>query len=271
MTESNVIKMKSFDVKIFGERNTGTNVLKKIVENNSRSSVLPSVSSEIDRNISKKLKIAKMATRPFGKISPYLNAHLREKIIDRTFENAPVEYAWKHTATTFESLECFSEKSIVFCIRNPMSWLCSLYKNPYHLIGGKPETFEEFIDMDWRLAKRDNLRFDYLKPYKLYEEKFRTYLDFMKQLDERKIEYRVVYFEQIVSDQSKVFGQIKQILRDPTANFQPTFKSTKSKDKDSEYYKNFYSTDLWKIGFENGLEKLDSVVDKELFKDFYDL
>ena len=190
-------------VKIFGERNTATNALRALIETNSASRALPGVSSEIDPAVVERLRALRQA---FAAKDPVQFLQAREHEIDRVFAGQPPSHTWKHCATRFGAVESLSDALVVFCVRNPLSWLLALYRNPYHLQTTQPGSFEQFLEAEWTLTQRDNLPCAALLPHQLYEEKLQSYAVCMRQLEAAGIPCRVLRFEDIVLQQEAVFA-----------------------------------------------------------------
>jgi hypothetical protein len=260
--------MDAFDLKIFGERNTSTNALRQILERNSASRVFPSIAADIDPGLERRVGRLRRLSRLIGPFRPDWFAHAREAAIDRVFDGVPPTHAWKHGATRFDSAAPFDGVCVVFCVRNPYSWLQSLFKNPYHVTGARPARFADFIDMDWPLVRRDALPVDRLTPLDLYHEKLRSYLDFIDQLAVRGIAHHVIRFEDIVTDQAAVFARLAPDLRDPADTFTMLEKSTKDSRKDAAYYREYYRDETWRQGIEPEIALLEGRVDKPLFARF---
>ncbi|MEH6474906.1 MAG: hypothetical protein V7727_04420 [Sneathiella sp.] len=77
-------------IKIFGERNTGTNALTNIVKDNSHSVIHPGTMAELDVPTLELTNNLKQTGASVAEI---------ETLIDGTFEGRPIEETWKHSAT----------------------------------------------------------------------------------------------------------------------------------------------------------------------------
>lgn len=256
------------NVKIFGERNTATNALRQIVEKNSASRVLPSMAREIDGSIDQRLKFWNRIGRGTCKLDPYFHIRMRERSIDRIFAGRGADHAWKHTATRFERPDSLQGTLILFCVRNPYSWVLSLFKNPYHLISSCPNRLEDFLDFDWRLVGRDNLPYRSLTPLQLYEEKLKSYLALMERAEEEGFTVKVVRFEDIILRQDNVYDDIAPHLKDPARTFVPLDASTKAKHKNIDFYKNYYGNELWREEMGSVMPQIKRRISKEIFGTF---
>lgn len=251
-------------IKIFGERNTSTNALKKLVESNSGSRVLPSVVRENDPSFMAR-------TWGWRKASHYAPAALRpffetrfQRRIDAVFDGVAPTHAWKHTATYFDDISAFDGVPVVFNLRHPASWLLSLYKNPYENLARRPASFADFLDYDWQTAGRENLGGKSFKPAALYAEKLASYHSLIRQLEARGLPYQVVKFEDIILDQAGVFDRLRPLLQDPAAKVQLIEKSTKSSAKDLGYYQDYYGKESWRAEIADELAVIRAQIPAEL-------
>lgn len=226
------------DIKIFGERNTGTNLLRKIILNNSESNVYPGTVKEISPTYHKKL---------FSGLKK--NIIKREDKIDKFFRNKSLLEKWKHTATNFELDNNLKDVHFIFLTRDPLSWLIGLYKNPYHIKQVKPKTLVEFSKLDWIVLERDNLPNNFYKPIDMYINKLNSYKEFIFKLQKSNLTFSILQFEALVTDQFSIFNSIKKYLTLPVENFEFYQDSTKDKSKNYDFYQTYYKNSLWKDDF----------------------
>lgn len=251
-------------IKIFGERNTSTNALKKLIETNSASKVLPSVVRENDPDFMRRTWAWRKASK-YGpaRLKPYFEGQFQRRI-DAVFDGVPPTHAWKHTATYFDDISVFDGVPVVFNVRHPASWLLSLYKNPYENLAARPASFGAFLDYDWKTAGRENLDQKSLKPAALYAEKLASYQVLIQQLKAAGLPYQVVKFEDIILDQAGVFERLRPLLQDPAAEVQVIQKSTKTNAKDLSYYQDYYGNEAWRAEISEHLATLRLQVPAEV-------
>ena len=219
-------------VKIFGERNTGTNVLDILIQRNSRSCVLPSTEYHIDRAA---------ATQAWS-----LPPVEREEAIDAVYDDVSDLLAWKHCATDFADARAFKGALVLFTVRHPISWLVALFKRPYHLLGSLPPTLAEFLDSDWRTARRERLGCTALRPIALYNSKIASYLAFAGRLAEAGVPHHFVRQEDLALSQYRTFRAIRPDLVKPQGLFLPVVRSSKTGGKSLLAYKRYYAAQSWK-------------------------
>jgi hypothetical protein len=245
------------DFKIFGERNTSTNALRQIVESNSLSRCCPSTSKELDPDLAGRLR--RLPRRSRATV---------EAEIDRVFARYTDRESWKHCATSFENAAPFSGLQIFFLVRHPASWLLSLFKNPYHILGKRPDDLAGFLEYQWKTVGRERLGQATFTPLSLYQTKLRSYLAFCSALNEVEARYTFLRFEDLILSQRETFERIAPSLRQPAENFRELQDSTKSVRKSLDHYKAYYGEELWRAEL-SGLEnRLNASVDWELFADF---
>jgi hypothetical protein len=245
--------MQVSSVKVFGERNTGTNVLSQLVEANSSSKCLPGTEPEIDR------KGWQRAQAPW-----IIGKRMREWCFDRVFAGQNALHSWKHCATNFEDIAIFDRTLVLITVRHPASWLISLFRNPYQCLGTIPESLAEFVEFRWKTTGRERLGRRTFTPLQLYQAKIDSYLSFTDQLSRFDIAHHFVRFEDIVADQKSTFDAISNDLLMPHQDFEPVQSSTKDKglfrkaaerralasdgpaSKDLDYYRAYYGEERWR-------------------------
>ncbi len=255
-----------FDIKIFGERNTGTHALRELIETNSASRCAPSVAREVDERVAKRLKRLKML-RWIG-FSDERILGKREELLDAAFENADALHSWKHCATNFETVGSLENVTVLFLVRHPASWLLSLFKNPYHLLPPPDGTLADFISRRRRTVARERLGEASLRPLEIYNLKIASYLKLRSQLEASGMSSRIIRFEDNIINQPGVYEDIRNMLVDPDETFSPVVRSTKSSGKTLEEYADYYRREAWRTQL-TGLEAaIDSQVNWEQISAF---
>jgi hypothetical protein len=242
--------MPNAQVKIFGERNTGTNALKRLIEQNSRSTCLPGTSAEIDAALALSIK------RSF-----WLSRRERERRIDRVFAAEGPRFAWKHCATRFEDGASFDGVLVLFLVRHPASWLLSLSRNPYNAVDPPPSDIGRFLEFEWQTVARERLGEQAYKPLDLFASKIDSYFALSGMLTERGIAHHFLRLEDLILAQEQTFARVKPDLCGAEGAFQPLRRSTKSRHKDLRSYGEYYAGEQWRqelAGFESAInERVD--------------
>jgi hypothetical protein len=239
-------------IKMYGERNTNTNYMSKLLELNLDVIEVPGVVPPI---------IMKMQ-----KVLPG-NELVRDIYFYLTYSK---NLGWKHTcAKSSEELnqyELFKSNLIFFTItKNPYSWLLSLYRRPYHQYYSDEPSFETFLQRQWRTIGRDCVRNNPITPIELWNIKNKSYL----QLD-CKITTNITT-ERIFEDPEAVIRQISELhsIERKSGAFIHYERSTKEKGKDSAYYREYYLSEKWRKNLSSkAISIINESVDKELMSHF---
>jgi hypothetical protein len=249
------VDLTSTEVKIFGERNTGTNALKSLIETNSKSRVAPSVAKELDSHFEWKMRVLRHLPKP-------IRASLTERYIDSVFKRMPPRLAWKHTATRFNDVSSLADCSVIVTIRNPLSWVLGLHRHPHNAISPVPQNFSAFVQAPWRLCRRDNLGETEIAPMEMWNQKAKHMIGLVEQLERRNLKSNILKFEDFVTDQEASFGQVASLLNAPAECPKIVQGSTKDRAKDHAYYRDYYAQEKWLSEIEpNALEIIIRLVD----------
>jgi len=211
-------------IKIYGERNTNTNYLEKLIELNLEVSQLRGVV-------------------PMG-IAKLQKQYSHKEFIKDLYFFATIKknFGWKHQKLPKE----FPNQDIKFITitKNPYAWLLSLYKKPYHQkYKVFPKTFEEFLLTPWKTLGRDKINQKVLaSPVELWNIKNRSYMEFhSKYLIHLKS-------EDIFDNPRKIIENISTQFNIATKKsfFQNYIKSTKGASLVYEDYREYYLQEHWK-------------------------
>lgn len=236
---------KIAQIKIFGERNTGTNWLEKIILANYD---IPLIHHQgiIDREITQEQKLF------LKQYSQELRVVLRERLIDNIFASQKARrlFGWKHSTVNYSHLSkinLFEQTGFIFLVKDPYSFLKSLHVRPYHSLVDVPKNLDDFVLTPWMTVNRDYTLEPLLKsPLELWNLKTFSYLSFMKKYENCLI----LRYEDLLQDYDLIFRLIKQKF-----SIQPILKlkiinSTKDRElKFADYQKKYLECDP-KQGFE---------------------
>ena len=228
---------KIASVKVFGERNTGTNAFAKLIRRNSTTDVLPTQIGELPG-------ITPLIGRA---LSRFASGRMREAITDQVFARASVVNKWKHRATYFTEAELDQLAHIptFIMLRHPASWLVGLRRRPYHALQSTPKDLAEFLQRDWQTVGREGLERNSFTPTGLYNEKLRSYLWYEAQIHKRGGIVEFVRFEDFVIDQLAVFNQISIHLANPDPKPRIIASSTKKSGQNADDYARYYRDQVW--------------------------
>jgi hypothetical protein len=231
-------------VKIFGERNVGTNALARLIETNSHSRLLPSTEYDVDPDASRHA----WARQP----------RERERLLDRIYAGVPDPSSWKHAATNFADAGAFERTLVLFCIKHPAPWLTSLFRHPYHVLGEMPDNITDFLGFAWETPQRERLGGASFRPLELYDAKIRSYLAFAERLDAAGIAFSFVRSEDLLLDQKNVFRSLAPRLAGARARFHMRRRSSKNGWLPLFLVQRYYRQERWR----DALRGVEDVVNR---------
>lgn len=230
-------------IKVFGERNTGTHFLIKLLRNNTDAELLvhPDGASDETRTNLKNM----LACHPgITDKNPALRAIILERLIDsdRT-KDIPDYYGWKHAAVSADQLKQnpkFEQTLFICLIRNPWRFVSALHRRPYNLFPKPCASLTQFIQKPILTNVRDNLTESYLSsPVELWNKKTESYLQLKKTCPAN---VAIVYYEDVICDVSRFlnnlqfFCKIKSPLKIPN---QSTKRNIKTQERDKKTFSDY--------------------------------
>lgn len=232
-------------LKVYGERNTGTNYLSKLVDLNLQVKQLPGVVPQWLLNAQEKFPRKEL---------------VRDVYFTMTFFQ---NLGWKHTQVKPAEEICkyaISSRNLSFITltKNPYSWLFSLYRKPYHQDGSKQQDFEAFLTAPWGSVGRENVAGVISNPVELWNIKNASYIQLAK-----KLPALTLRFEDLLEDPQQVLESISAAFSlkwkvDKFINFD---QSTKESSKDSNFYRDYYLNEQWKAEFS---PQITTIINKHL-------
>ncbi|MEO1550949.1 MAG: hypothetical protein AAFR93_11040, partial [Pseudomonadota bacterium] len=137
-------------VKVFGERNTGTRAIIRMLRATKRvrlrcaprgaAGADPALQAAIDAHFKggwRKLYQAALAHAQDPEITP--------------------DDPWKHAAPQLTPMLIHAGVATLFAVRDPYSWALSMARRPYHMFGPRPESFQAFLTRPWMSAVREGV------------------------------------------------------------------------------------------------------------------
>lgn len=220
-------------VKVFGERNTGTNFLNQLLKENTTLKVLEH--GENKRHKERALEIYKK-----HKITEKLAQKIiLERLIDNERENEfSHNFGWKHSAPSLQKIKAqkIYEKTLFIClIRNPWRFLTSLHHRPYNLIPVPGPNFSDFIRSPFLTNSRDGLSDNFIKsPVELWNKKVGSYQALQNKTNGNVI---TTYYEEIIINLSEFMYSLSQHCEIKSGKIVVPHKSTKGDNKNFEEYR----------------------------------
>jgi len=192
------------NIKIMGERNSGTNLL--------RAALLDNFDAYAFHDVNMVTKWQKFVLSRRG-MPPALLPIMREYFAElRHRHNLPNAGGWKHAMITPRFVEEFVEPQAcqVFCaIRHPVAWARSMHQNPFHSRGRVPKDFDAFLTTPWKLRQRDELgKAPLASPLLLWQKKVQNYVDYAA----RHPNIHILKYEDLLLDPLKSFEWLAGIL-----------------------------------------------------------
>jgi hypothetical protein len=229
-------------LKIFGERNTGTNALAELIKKNIGEILCPGVAREVVADL-----LARLAWIA-GFDEPY-RLFLRHAIVDDIFSVQPDECIFKHTIPEFRPRFIEQEVGIIFLVKNPYSWLVSMFRRPYGMLLPKVDEFSIFLRRPWLTVGRDNLPRVLTSPIEMWNRKVAAYCRFGTAAAQHGLPFCVLRFEDFVHDQLAVLRTIRTVFGFPGELAVPIVSSTKDPGLDLQYYRVYYASEAWRRAF----------------------
>jgi len=230
-------------IKVFGERNTGTHFLIKLLRNNTNAELLvhPDGASEASR---KHLEQIITCNPDLTKGNPALRSMMLERLIDSDrAKDIPELYGWKHAAVNTIQLQQNSNfnKTLFIClIRNPWRFVSALHRRPYNLFPQPSDDLTDFIQQPILTNARDNLVESYLSsPVELWNRKTESYFEFKKNCPAN---VAIAYYEDIICDVSRFLNSLQffcDIKSQPKIPNRSTKRDTKTHERDEKTFTDY--------------------------------
>ncbi len=237
-------------LKLYGERNTNTNYLSRLVRLNLRVREVPGVVPPV-------LAAA-------GRALPG-DEWLRDLYFALTY---PKNLGWKHRRVGERELVRYGRAAanvaFVTLTKNPYSWLLSLYRRPYHRPA--PDLgFEAFLRRPWRTVGRDNAPRTLESPVELWNLKNASYLR-LPQADTLHLTTESLFEnpENVIRQLSRRFA-----LERTSSTFTDYERSTKDAGKNGDYYRDYYLNERWRRDLTDAaVMAINGAVDRQLMARF---
>lgn len=214
-------------LKIYGERNSGTNYLQQLLARNLRVRQL-------------------RGTTPDLVDAPFLGA---EWVRDLYFRlSFPRNLGWKHTLVPgpegFRGTVADAGVVFVCLTKNPYSWLLSLHRTPHHA-KTRHASLREFLTHPWPTLGRENSPPAFASPMALWNAKTAAYV---RLADERGAV--LLGYEELVADPLAVVDRLAREhgLEPRRQPFQNVRRSTRRNAgaRDFAYYRDYYLGERWR-------------------------
>ena len=215
--------MKYKYVKIFGERNTGTNYLSKLIISNFQVQELrgtvpkwPLMKSEYARDL-------------YFRLTHKYN------------------FGWKYSIVNEDILKSnkkYKDTLFLFLVKNPYSFLLSLHRRPYHNEDFNNLRFGEFINTKWQARSRDSyLNKNFNNPVELWNTKNHSYYNFYRKNTSNSL---LIKYEDLLANNEVILDEISMFLEKRDVDYKYVNESTKGDESKYEDYKDYYLKEKWR-------------------------
>lgn len=239
-------------IKIYGERNTNTNYMSRLIKLN--------------------LDIRELSGSVPASVMRLQDSFPEEELVRDVYFYLTYSrnLGWKHScAKPMDALKRYAvaRNNLYYLTitKNPYSWLLSLYRRPYHQCYPKKLDFEEFLKTPWRTVGRDNIGRTLKGPVELWNIKNFSYLQ-LAGSDTLNITTEDIFKdpEAVIDKVSSQFAVDR--LSDDFTNYE---RSTKNESKDTHYYRDYYLNEKWRNKLsEEAISIINESVDKSLMGAF---
>jgi hypothetical protein len=212
-------------IKLLGERNTGSRYLMQLVELNLKLPYLPHFPPSWIKSWHGKPGFEWLRTQYFA----------------WTYSK---NLGWKHHLPDADFIAKLSaSRGVLFliCIKEPYSFLTSLYKRPYHHPLPKGTSFAQFLQQEWTPIPQERAPSTFANPIQLWNTKHRAYLALADRLPSLLIDHR-----ELQEGPAAVMQSIaaRMGLAAPST-FQDVTESTKDQGKPKGEILDFYRQRQW--------------------------
>ncbi len=235
-------------IKIYGERNTGTNYLHQLIGLNYDIILMPGV-------VPRYIKILGLGTEL-----------AKDFYFEKTFSK---NLGWKHSMVIpdrlYETTVYLEEIMFITLTKNPYSWLLSLYRRPYHSVRNY-SSFSDFLSSPWKTVGRDNYVKEFLNPIDMWNKKNASYLLFKNNLSVMNLRYEELIYNpfEILTKTAQYMNLIRKYNK-----LKNVVRSTKDSNKNFRYYQEYYLKEKWKNNLKDQeIEIINDSLDEKTMNHF---
>lgn len=220
-------------LKIYGERNTGTNYLGQLIALNLDVEQLRGV-------VPKRIK----------RMQRFLPGEetVRDLYFLLTFGR---NLGWKHALVrTPDQLQrhriCSNNLSFVTTTKNPYSWLLSLYRNPFQRHWSVKPDFDTYLTSPWPTVGRENAPREFASPVEMWNQKNASYVRLGERLPALNLKYEDLLAgpERVIVETARRFSYRWKVGQ--FVNVTESASRGSGKEKDFAYYRAYYLEERWR-------------------------
>ncbi|MGB0911967.1 MAG: hypothetical protein ACPGSW_00180 [Phaeobacter italicus] len=227
-------------LKIYGERNTGTNYLSELARQNLLVDLL---AGRVPRS-----NLRTQITRNLRTLLPALADRLHESSRDRYFATTfEQNLGWKHMNPDPQRIgpQSLNDVRFLMVVKNPYSWALSLFRNPYH-VGGRDRDFDIFLQRHLPvMEERENIGTTPLRPMEVWTRKMQGYLALR---DVANHAYILRYEDLLVDDMAALTKAAHALSISIAPTPVPVEQGVKTIDRDKTRanYVDYYLNERWR-------------------------
>ena len=227
-------KLRDRKVKVFGERNTGTRAVVRMLR--AHKGVSPGFPNY------KNTDLDALENRVNETLTGFHHELFSDALDDIRRSRLGGHSGWKHAAPVVDESYAAKAASVLFLVRDPYSWIAALYRNPYHARAPLPDTLEAFLEQPWLTVKRDNIAPMLMSPMGLWNEKLRAYHAFAVAAP---VPSTVLHFEDFVLDPVAALSAALARFDIPTKGLRALAEPTKKLGAGQQARVEYYKTKAW--------------------------
>lgn len=241
MQGTNAGLMAALAIKVFGERNTGTRAVLKMIDaapdlaEAGHPGVAEADLAAFDTRIAEVGTVVKGAWRRV----------YREALKDARAAAAGPVGQWKHAAPMFHPDFARHNVGVLFLTRNPYSWIVALHHRPYHNLGRRRGGLEAFVSLPWLPVGRDQVDGVLASPVDLWVQKMAAYGRFRADAAEAGVPTTVLRFEDFVQHPAAAMGRALRRLGVRCAGLKPVA-GTKPGGRGGRARRLYYLNEAWR-------------------------
>lgn len=233
-------------VKIYGERNSGTHFITRLIQRNFKSQTIPGTLADAEKQSAYRDKFEEQLKLLIADES---KRKLASSIkIDEYFAgNQWKTLGWKHSVPPLDIIAAHPENEKILFItltKNPYAWALSMFRRPYGNFNlHNPDDLGQFLIEPWVTAKRDNCPSILNSPIELWNLKTDGYKQLAKQHTVLRIRY-----EDVIDNPENFLSNVAEYLEKKPKKFTFLNMSAKEDDvgkKDFDYYRDYYLNQKW--------------------------
>lgn len=254
----------SMKVKVFGERNTGTRATIAMIRGASGVETLATqpLSPEDEAHFAAwEDRVESAYSGPWRRV-------YREAVRDLRAERRGPTGAWKHGCAHYEPAFKAQGINVMFLVRNPYSWILSLYRKPYHQQSSREVDFDLFLRRPWKTVARDETSSLLASPLELWNHKLASYRDFATAARADDLATTTMRFEDFVTHPSRALNAALSAMGYRPSGLR-TLAPTKPMGKKARERRYYYGQEQWRRDLiVEDVAFINNVIDWDLAEQF---